>query len=179
MLHSILKTLKIRNEITFSKAYTVYPHVMHGCYSGKGRQDKDFTSVGLIVVFSLINYAITGYGNSLWLGGCLKLIILFSCPSEYLPVSINSSSNVQKKLRINFDLIYMHVHFSSPKPKAQVSFSEQNLSVVCRRKLSQFHVLLQNHGADFNEVKGQTKGLAPFKGDINLNYWLLKTWMYF
>lgn len=134
-------------------------------------------SVGLIVVFSLINYAITGYGNSLWLGGCLKLIILFTCPSEYLPLIRHR--NVQKKLRINFDLIYMHVHFSSPEPKAQVSFSEQNLSVVCRRKLSQFHLLLQNHGADFNEVKGQTKGLAPFKGDINLNYWLLKTWMYF
>lgn len=26
----------------------------------------------------------------------------------------------------------MHVHFSSPEPKAQVSFSEQNLSAVCR-----------------------------------------------
>lgn len=65
VLHSILKTLKFRNEITFSKAYTVYPHVIQGCYSGKGRQDKDFTSVGLIVVFSLINYAITGYGNLL------------------------------------------------------------------------------------------------------------------
>lgn len=132
-------------------------------------------SVGLIVVFSSINYAITGYGNSLWLGGCLKLIILFTCPSEYLPLIRHR--NVQKKLRINFDLIYMHVHFSSPEPKAQVSFSEKNLSVVCRRKL--FIVFSRTTGSNSNKpdikhywVKGikfvQMKGHAIFKREDNL-----------
>ena len=35
--------------------------------------------------------------------------------------------------------------FSSTEPKAQVSFSEQNLSVV-------LHLLLQNHWANFNQT---------------------------
>lgn len=49
--------------------------------------------------------------------------------------------------------------FSSPALKAQVSFSNQNLSVVCRRwrrchccKFSHFHLLLQNHRADFKQT---------------------------
>ena len=43
---------------------------------------------------------------------------------------------------------------SSPEPKAQVSFSDQNLSVVrrFRRKLSHFSLLLQIHWANFNQT---------------------------
>ena len=32
--------------------------------------------------------------------------------------------------------LHSHVRFSSPKPKAQVSFSDQNLSIVCCRRCS-------------------------------------------
>ena len=52
--------------------------------------------------------------------------------------------------------------FSSPKPKAQVSFSDQNLSIVRHRcclvvvvivvNYSHFHLLLQNHRANFNQA---------------------------
>ena len=44
--------------------------------------------------------------------------------------------------------------FSSPEPKAQVSFSDQNLSVVCPCrccKLLTFSFLLQNHWTHFNQ----------------------------
>ena len=56
---------------------------------------------------------------------------------------------------------FVCVVFSSPEPTAQVSFSDQNLSVVrrcswCRRKLfiltNLKNHLLQNHGANFNQT---------------------------
>ena len=48
--------------------------------------------------------------------------------------------------------------FSSPEPKAQVSFSDQNLSVVVVVIVdvvvifSHFHLLLQNHWPNFNQT---------------------------
>ena len=55
-----------------------------------------------------------------------------------------------------FILLHQAV-FSSPKPKAQVSFSDQNLSVVVVVivlvvNFSYFHLLLQNHWANFNQT---------------------------
>ena len=48
--------------------------------------------------------------------------------------------------------------FSSPELKAQVSFSDHLSSVVCRLSVrlsvnfSHFHLLLQNHWANFNQT---------------------------
>ena len=44
--------------------------------------------------------------------------------------------------------------FCSPEPKAQVSFSDQNLSVgiVVVVNFSHFHLLLQNYWANFNQT---------------------------
>ena len=47
--------------------------------------------------------------------------------------------------------------FSSPEPKTPVSFSDQNLSVVVVVvvvvvNFSHFHLLLQNHWANFNQT---------------------------
>ena len=50
--------------------------------------------------------------------------------------------------------------FSSPEPKTQVSFSDQNSSVavvvVVVVNFSHFHVLLQNHWANFNQTWHKT-----------------------
>ena len=68
---------------------------------------------------------------------------------------------------------YHSMLLSSPEPKAQVSFSDNNLSVVSccccfrrRRNLYlHFHLLLQNHWASFN----QTWHNSSFgEGDSNL-----------
>ena len=69
-----------------------------------------------------------------------------------------------------------------PEPKVQVSFSNQKLSVVRRRRclvfvgvvvnFSHFHLLLQNHWANFNQTRlksslaEQMKGSALFQGEI-------------
>ena len=80
--------------------------------------------------------------------------------------------------------IHYHV-FSSPEPKTQVSFSNHNLSVVAviivvGLNISHFHLLLQNHRANYNQtwhklflVEGESnlfqlrmKGPALFQGYI-------------
>ena len=75
------------------------------------------------------------------------------------------------------------IYFSSPEPKAQMSFSDQNLSIVVVVNFSHFHILLQNHWANFNQTwhkaylgKGDSslfsEGLRPFpRGD---NYEIVK-----
>ena len=62
------------------------------------------------------------------------------------------SCTVGKTVRISTCLL-----FSSPEPKAQVSFSYQNLSVVRRSvvvvvNFLHFHLLLQNHWTNFNQT---------------------------
>ena len=67
------------------------------------------------------------------------------------------------------------IFLSSPEPKAQVSFSDQNLSasvvvvvVVAVVNFSYFHVLLQNHWVNFN----QTWRIASLgEGDSSLFKW--------
>ena len=50
---------------------------------------------------------------------------------------------------------FAYEYFSSPEPQAQVSFSDHNLSVVvviAVVNFSHFHLLLQNHWANFNQT---------------------------
>ena len=47
--------------------------------------------------------------------------------------------------------IVRDIYFSSPESKAQVSFSDQNWSVVVVVNFSHFH-LLQNHRTNFNQT---------------------------
>ena len=59
---------------------------------------------------------------------------------------------------------------NSPELKAQVSFSDHNLSIVhCRcRKFSDFLLRLQNHWANFNQTWYKA---SLGKGDSNLYKW--------
>ena len=67
-------------------------------------------------------------------------------------------------LGVIFLTSYYHLNgfFRASEPKAQVSSSDHNLSVVrrcrccCRRNFSHFHLLLQNHWANFNQTWHKT-----------------------
>lgn len=67
--------------------------------------------------------------------------------------------------------IYGYTIFSAFEPKAQVSFSNKNLSVVCRnrhcrfrcRELFGFCLLLQNHMSISTKFAQSTLGLREFK----------------
>ena len=70
-------------------------------------------------------------------------ILVKQCFVELLSRMINT--------RFPFAFIYMNLIFSSPKPKAQMNFSDQNLSVVVVN-FSHFHLVLQNHWPNFNQT---------------------------
>ena len=71
---------------------------------------------------------------------------------------ISNQSSISESKTLDYDI------FSSPEPKAQVSFSDQNLSVIVFGVIvhgigigvvlnfSHFHLLLQNHWANFNQT---------------------------
>ena len=79
-------------------------------------------------------------------------------------------------------LFYVHLNifkswykatvFSSPELKAQVSFSDHLSSVVCPSvclcKFSHFHLLLQNHWANFNQTWHK---VSEGEGDSRLFKW--------
>ena len=77
-----------------------------------------------------------------------KLVLLKSIPlfklAEPTQCSRGSVRHTNKTER--FD-VYFNKIFSSPELKAQVSFSDRLSSVVCL-----FHLLLQNHLANFNQT---------------------------
>ena len=87
----------------------------------------------------------------------------------------------------SMQLCFFYFVFSSPEPKAQVSFSDHNLSVVCRCrrccKLFTFSSSSQEPQGRFQPNLAQSttrwrgfkfvqmKGHALFKGEIIQNYW--------
>ena len=79
---------------------------------------------------------------------CLKHWILLSLKC------LLADTVMQSYIYINLDFLLFNVSvlFSSPEPKAQVSFSDQNLSIVVVVNFSHFHLLLLNHWANINQT---------------------------
>ena len=72
---------------------------------------------------------------------------LFVC-QNYM-YNIERSDLIERISKLNSKFLL----FSSPEPKAQVSFSDQFvLSVVIVENFSHFHLLLQNHQTNFNQT---------------------------
>ena len=78
----------------------------------------------------------------------------------YFVLDFRTGGSALCRFRLRFDGIFVILFLSSPELKAQVSFSDPLSSVVClpvrpsvlpSLKLSHFHLLFENHWANFKQ----------------------------